>query len=485
MTQCVQKKINKKSKQNKIHLGAAPNDIFGFDDELKQIRQEEAKNKRKPITKKTSVQKPYPTRSKTASTRKLSTTKKSIKSSAEKPYPTQSNSCKTASTHKLCSKMQDSLDPMHKINAECNRINSACNKNHKLKSLQLKLAIFEKKTFKKIKYDSKCVHTDCKEKAPKDFPSSDLYICTKHARQAGLDCQEKLRSIAYKLCEGASSMKTDEKMNDKYQPRQQSVDAVMRIPDGFIESLMDGSINQTAKYPKYYWSLLMTKLLTRFRYEKSLGHRKNPERIRLITNVLKLLMVFRYFMNPIGAQLLTFIIGILPHIGSIGPVLQALNGMVVVILNSVVAMYAVAFMLCVALAYDMVNGPTNTAQVVAWIAAGTALTIVGGIVCVATLGIGAPVSAPLFGSGFGCLMKAAKNGHDNNNSHQGNGPNNNNPGNGPNPNDNNPGNGPNGNNPGNGNFEGNDNARDAVNRLAEQNLEVVQKLNNINDNNET
>eukprot|EP01083_Nonionella_stella_P143919 448267_1 len=217
MTQCVQKKINKKSKQNKIHLGAAPNDIFGFDDELKQIRQEEAKNKRKPITKKTSAQKSYHSRSKTASTRKLSTTKKSIKSSAEKPYPTQSNSCKTASTHKLCSKMQDSLDPMHKINAECNRINSACNKNHKLKSLQLKLAIFEKKTFKKIKYDSKCAHSDCNEKAPKDFPSTDLYICTRHARQVGFDCQEKLRSIQ-KSYSYPHATETVKKMNDKHSP---------------------------------------------------------------------------------------------------------------------------------------------------------------------------------------------------------------------------------------------------------------------------
>eukprot|EP01083_Nonionella_stella_P012752 36060_1 len=73
-----------------------------------------------------------------------SVTKKAIKSSAEKPYPTQCTN--TASTHKICAEKHD---PMHKINAECNRIRAVCNKNDKLKTLQLKLAIFEKKKERK------------------------------------------------------------------------------------------------------------------------------------------------------------------------------------------------------------------------------------------------------------------------------------------------------------------------------------------------
>eukprot|EP01083_Nonionella_stella_P170919 582738_1 len=324
----------------------------------------------------------------------------------------------TQSQDKLQKRNKNNIDAMRKINAECNQIRLACNKNKSLETLQLKLAVFEKKTFKKIKYDSKCAHSDCNEKAPKDFPSTDLYICTRHARQVGFDCQEKLRSIQ-KSYSYPHATETVKKMNDKHSPVRpniffgtESLDSVMRIPDDFIASLMDGSINETVEYPKHYWSLLMTKLLTRFRYEQSLGHRGNHEKIRLINNILKLLVLFRYFMNPNGAQLLKVITIASTHMDSSMVTLAVLNDIVNTITVSVVAMYAVAFMLCVALAYDMVNGPTNTAQVVAWIAAGTALTIVGGIVCVATLGIGAPVSAPLFGSGFGCLMKAAKNGHD-------------------------------------------------------------------------
>eukprot|EP01083_Nonionella_stella_P288122 980608_1 len=503
MTQYDQKKKKSKSKQKSKtnHLGPAPLDIYDADwanlvnqnqnqnpkqfiwgqrpmnleNQLKQIQQEETKNKRKtthvrPTQMKTPAQKPYRL-SKTGSTQKQCTkkrdpmhkinaekllskpstsnasahkatgpvpckrsTNKSMKSSAEKPYPMRSKQVKQ--------------DPMLKINAECDRINSACNNIHKLKSFHLKLAIFEKKTFKNIKYDSKCAHSDCKEKAPKDFPSSDLYICNTHARQAGLDCQEKLRAIADKLREGSSShtTETDEKMNDN---ETGSVDAVMRIPDGFIASLMDGSINETVKYPKFYWSLLMTKLLTRLRYEKSMGNRKNTERIRLINNTVKLLVVFRYFMNPTGAQLLQFIIDVLPHLGSVGPVLHALNAMIVVILGSVVAMYAVAFigsLAAFALVCNVVEKPTktdNVPQLIACLVAGTALTAAGTVLCIATLGIGVPFSAPLFASGGGFFVRAGAYAHDNK---QGNEPNGNNPTNASN--DNNPGHVPNGNNPG-------------------------------------
>eukprot|EP01083_Nonionella_stella_P288660 982271_1 len=85
--------------------------------------------------------------------------------------------CNTQSQDKLQKSAKTMRTQSMVINAECNQIRLACNKNKSLEILQLKLAVFEEKTFKKIKYDSKCAHSDCNEKAPKDFPSTDAYIC--------------------------------------------------------------------------------------------------------------------------------------------------------------------------------------------------------------------------------------------------------------------------------------------------------------------
>eukprot|EP01083_Nonionella_stella_P012696 35925_1 len=292
------------------------------------------------------------------------------------------------------------------INAECNQIRLACNKNKSLEILQLKLAVFEEKTFKKIKYDSKCAHSDCNEKAPKDFPSTDAYICTTHARQVGLDCQEKLRSIHKKYWYFATE--TAGKMNDKHSHGTKSLESVMRIPDDFIASLLDGSINEIVEYPEDYWSLLMTKLVTRFRYELSLGHRQNLDKIILINSILKLLVLFRHFMNPNGEELLKVIRLAMTHMDSTGVALVALNDILATISASIVAMYAVAFFAGLALVLGVVNNPTNIGQLIGCVVAGTAFVAGGVVVCVLTLGAGVPFSAPLFGTGFGFFVKASQ-----------------------------------------------------------------------------
>eukprot|EP01084_Bolivina_argentea_P276927 472626_1 len=248
------------------------------------------------------------------------------------------------------------------INKECLHIRAVCDTNAILRKLQLKLAIFEQKTFKKIKYSNKCGHyeirkqktneelqfvQDCKEQAPDSFPSSDVFMCTQHLKDIRMyfDCQmtkvNKIQDYVESINKNGSNFEKNI-VNSMYT-------ALKQVGYAFYNT----SINDQMEQPKYYWPLLMTKLLTIIRYVKISSQFKTTQHYEMLENTLKLLILYRYVMNPNGVAVLDFIVGIMTNLSSVvsqatGQLIQALNAMIGTVSNSVIFGYGGAFVAYIA-----------------------------------------------------------------------------------------------------------------------------------------
>eukprot|EP01083_Nonionella_stella_P070367 188222_1 len=218
-------------------------------------------------------------------------------------------------THKM---MYDDLYVI--INKECQHIRAVCEKDQVLMTIQLKLAIFAKKTFKNIKYPNHCGHYevvktkdgirlthDCKQKAPHSFPSSDVFTCLQHSKET-CECFRE-RKHAYKLQYQVERINNKTGKNAGARIINSAYAALEQIEHAFD----DGSINNVSKLPKYYWSLLMTKLLIAERYLKM----RKDDNATIVEHLLQLLIMYRYVMNPIGEEVLFFIAMIITNLTTV------------------------------------------------------------------------------------------------------------------------------------------------------------------------
>eukprot|EP01084_Bolivina_argentea_P073356 133124_1 len=201
------------------------------------------------------------------------------------------------------------------INKQCQHSNKICSKHEDLQLLQTKLAILELQTVKGLKYSKTCGHPKCSNKAPHSLPDSDVFICSKHLqniKQHFIQISKKanIKSHINKINEYGTNFEKQK---------------IKLIHTSFIQAgdSFDGSININTEQPKYYWSLLMTKLLTALQFVKisqsndtqvteakvdeSNATQVRKTQIECIEGVMQLLIIYRFVMNPIGAAILAFI----------------------------------------------------------------------------------------------------------------------------------------------------------------------------------
>eukprot|EP01084_Bolivina_argentea_P311640 539466_1 len=249
---------------------------------------------------------------------------------------------------------EEKISMYDRIETECNHITKICSKHKDLEKLRLKLRILELKFFAKTEYSPKCGHINCKNKAPKLFPKCDVYSCPKHLSMIKDDFDKRMTNkLMYQIKSINKPGESLEKniINSVYHSYRK------------IGSSFNGSINNVSKQPKGYWSLLMTKLVTMLSYLKLSqvkSTQQSKQKIDLLNNLLKLMILYRCVMNPIGLEILAFITEITSSLYSImfvstHIVVDTLAMLLQNVSNSVLFGYAAIFVPAMIVAYGAAN----------------------------------------------------------------------------------------------------------------------------------
>eukprot|EP01083_Nonionella_stella_P142838 442683_1 len=221
---------------------------------------------------------------------------------------------------------------------ECKNIRRLCKQNEDLKTLFMKLTILESETFTSVKYLSRCGHPKCNQRAPQSFPESDVFVCNTHL-------QETHRVFKKDPHQKSIQSQMEKIRKNGTRTQKKVIEAMYQSFTEVGTSLGDGSIQIVTKQPKLYWPSLMTKLIVTADYMALSPGKSNATAHVVVKKLIELMILYRFVMNPIGAEILVFVSRCAVHLTHIlsASLVNAVHGMVSAMLNTLLTGYGIPF----------------------------------------------------------------------------------------------------------------------------------------------